>query len=130
MSSLGLKPQPDIAQACMRPCPPDALPYLGAIPGTTNATWPLATTAGASWAPVTGTGTIFTPTQKSFKCAHLLVSRQVRVELILDGRSKCGFKAFDPGRFSKRLERKRHGAVRRSMLLLANNGEDKELHRL
>jgi hypothetical protein len=29
-------------------------------------------------------------------------------ELILDGRSKCvDLKAFDPGRFSKRLERKK-----------------------
>ncbi|EKX33390.1 hypothetical protein GUITHDRAFT_158911 [Guillardia theta CCMP2712] len=82
MSSLGSK-KADIAQACMRPCPPDAKPYLGRIPGTQNAfiaaghnCW------GILWAPVTG----------------LAMS-----ELILDGKSKCvDLSPFNPGRFSKK----------------------------
>lgn len=72
----------DIQQACMRPCPPDAMPYMGAIPGTENAyiaaghnCW------GILWAPVTG---------------------MAMTELILDGKSKCvSLDAFNPGRFSK-----------------------------
>lgn len=72
----------DIQQACMRPCPPDALPYLGQIPGYDNAyiaaghnCW------GILWAPVTG------------MCMS---------ELIVDGVSKCvDISSFDPGRYSK-----------------------------
>ena len=60
---------------------PDAMPYLGHIPGMDNAyiaaghnCW------GILWAPVTG----------------LIMS-----ELILDGKSSCvDISAFDPGRFS------------------------------
>jgi len=90
MSSLGIKKnqQPDIAQACMRPCPPDAKPYLGAIPGTSNAYMAAGHNCwGILWAPVTG------------KCM---------TELILDGASKCvDLSAFDPARFTKEVSAKK-----------------------
>jgi len=83
----------DIAQACLRPCPPDALPMLGRMPKCSNAF--LATGHncwGILWAPVTG----------------LAIT-----ELILDGRSQCvDLKPFDPARFvakDKLVRRKRRG---------------------
>eukprot|EP00288_Rhodomonas_lens_P016443 CAMPEP_0177716566 /NCGR_PEP_ID=MMETSP0484_2-20121128/14575_1 /TAXON_ID=354590 /ORGANISM="Rhodomonas lens, Strain RHODO" /LENGTH=469 /DNA_ID=CAMNT_0019228599 /DNA_START=78 /DNA_END=1487 /DNA_ORIENTATION=+ len=80
LSSLGLA-APQTTQACLRPCPPDALPYLGAVPGTCNAyaaaghnCW------GILWAPVTG---------------------KAMAELILEGTSNCvDLAPFDPARFS------------------------------
>jgi glycine/D-amino acid oxidase-like deaminating enzyme len=36
MTSLGDSP-PDTVQACMRPCPPDSLPIMGAVEGITGA---------------------------------------------------------------------------------------------
>eukprot|EP00286_Rhodomonas_abbreviata_P019439 CAMPEP_0181299600 /NCGR_PEP_ID=MMETSP1101-20121128/6436_1 /TAXON_ID=46948 /ORGANISM="Rhodomonas abbreviata, Strain Caron Lab Isolate" /LENGTH=459 /DNA_ID=CAMNT_0023404767 /DNA_START=192 /DNA_END=1572 /DNA_ORIENTATION=+ len=83
----------DIAQACLRPCPPDALPLLGQMPRTNNAyiasghnCW------GILWAPVTG----------------MAIS-----ELILDGQAACvDLKPFDPSRFvakDKLVRRKRRG---------------------
>jgi hypothetical protein len=36
MTSLGDTP-PDTVQACMRPCPPDSLPIMGAVEGITGA---------------------------------------------------------------------------------------------
>ncbi|KAG5192809.1 FAD dependent oxidoreductase [Tribonema minus] len=54
MTSIGATP-PDVSQACMRPCPPDALPIMGAVPGVEGAyicaghnCW------GILWAPVSG----------------------------------------------------------------------------
>ena len=38
---------PDVVQACMRPCPPDALPYMAASAGLAMRTCRPATTAGA-----------------------------------------------------------------------------------
>lgn len=84
MASLGDR-EPDIAQACMRPCPPDAMPYMGRLPGTENAfiaaghnCW------GILWAPVTG----------------LAMS-----ELLVDGKSKSvDLSSFDPARFSQRAK--------------------------
>jgi len=75
--------EPAIAQACMRPCPPDAMPYMGRVPDLSNAyisaghnCW------GILWAPVSG---------KSMS------------ELILDGESKCvNLAPFNPARFAKR----------------------------
>jgi glycine/D-amino acid oxidase-like deaminating enzyme len=80
MASLASKGS-DIQQACMRPCPPDAMPYLGRIPGMTNAYMAAGHNCwGILWAPVTGLA---------------------MTELILDGRCKCvDLSAFDPGRFS------------------------------
>jgi len=80
--SLGGGP-PSVTQACMRPCPPDALPYMGRIPHLRNAyisaghnCW------GILWAPVSG---------------------KAMSELILDGEAKCvDLKAFNPARFAKK----------------------------
>eukprot|EP00802_Teleaulax_amphioxeia_P017324 Tamp_17476.p1 GENE.Tamp_17476~~Tamp_17476.p1 ORF type:complete len:432 (+),score=100.34 Tamp_17476:120-1298(+) len=89
MSSIGKKKDgPDVQQACMRPCPPDAMPYLGAIPGTTNAYMAAGHNCwGILWAPVTG---------------------KAISELILDGKSSCvDLSAFNPGRFSKQIKAKK-----------------------
>mmetsp|Transcript_50407 Transcript_50407/g.119893 ORF Transcript_50407/g.119893 Transcript_50407/m.119893 type:complete len:436 (-) Transcript_50407:50-1357(-) len=82
MASIGSKGS-DIQQACMRPCPPDALPYMGVIPGMTNAYMAAGHNCwGILWAPVTG---------------------KAMTELILDGKASCvDLSAFDPGRFTKR----------------------------
>lgn len=88
MSSLG-KAGPSVTQACMRPCPPDAMPMLGKLPNTSNAfvacghnCW------GITWAPVTG----------------LIMS-----ELMLDDDVRCvpSLAAFDPLRFNLGAKRKR-----------------------
>ncbi|KAL7579988.1 hypothetical protein ACA910_004979 [Epithemia clementina (nom. ined.)] len=83
------------SQACMRPCPPDAMPYMGAIPGYEGAyinaghnCW------GIAWAPACG----------------LAMS-----ELILEGESSTiDLSPFDPCRFTPSLKgsrgRKRRGA--------------------
>ncbi|CAJ1379488.1 unnamed protein product [Effrenium voratum] len=74
--------KPDVVQACMRPCPPDALPIMGKVPHVKNAyisaghnCW------GILWAPVSG---------------------KAMSELILDGAAKCvDLRHFRPGRFAK-----------------------------
>lgn len=79
MTSIGDAP-PSITQACMRPCTPDALPVMGAIPGVEGAyisaghnCW------GILWAPASG---------------------QAMSELILDGSSRSiDLNPFDPSRF-------------------------------
>jgi len=71
----------DRTQACMRPCPPDALPYMGGIPAYKNAfinaghnCW------GIAWAPACG---------------------KVMAELILEGKAKSvNLRPFDPARFT------------------------------
>ena len=71
---------PSTVQACMRPCPPDGLPYMGAVPGLKGAyisaghnCW------GILWAPVSG---------------------KAMSELLIDGSVSCvDLRAFDPGRF-------------------------------
>ena len=83
----------DRVQACMRPCPPDAMPYMGKIPGYGNAyinaghnCW------GIAWAPACG---------------------KAMSELILDGESSSiDLRPFDPTRFTTRVSgrgRKRRG---------------------
>uniref|UniRef100_A0A7S2RG03 FAD dependent oxidoreductase domain-containing protein n=1 Tax=Rhizochromulina marina TaxID=1034831 RepID=A0A7S2RG03_9STRA len=73
---------PAIAQACMRPCAPDALPLMGQVPETEN----MFVAAGHNcwgilWAPVTGL---------------------CMAELIADGAcSSVDLAPFHPGRFSK-----------------------------
>ncbi|CAN0133621.1 unnamed protein product, partial [Phaeothamnion confervicola] len=87
MSSLGAA-EPEVEQACMRPCPPDGLPIMGPVPGVTGAyiaaghnCW------GILWGPVTG----------------LAMS-----EVILDGEAKCvDLSAFRPSRFMTRAGRGR-----------------------
>ena len=82
MSSLYEKEgQLDRSQACMRPCPPDALPYMGQIPLYEGAyinaghnCW------GICWAPACG---------------------QVMAELILEGGAESiDLSPFDPARFA------------------------------
>ena len=84
----------DRSQACMRPCPPDALPYMGHIPNYTNAyinaghnCW------GIAWAPGAG---------------------RVMAELILDGKGQSiNIDPFNPGRFSPNVTKKRGGRGRK-----------------
>mmetsp|Transcript_20446 Transcript_20446/g.27750 ORF Transcript_20446/g.27750 Transcript_20446/m.27750 type:complete len:272 (-) Transcript_20446:158-973(-) len=71
---------PDITQACMRPCPPDAMPMMGKIPDIRGAFMSAGHNCwGILWAPVSG---------KSMS------------ELILQGRAECvNLAPFSPGRF-------------------------------
>jgi len=82
MSSLYSKiGELDRVQACMRPCPPDALPYMGRIPGFEGAfinaghnCW------GIAWAPACG---------------------KAMAELVLEGDcTSINLKPFDPARFT------------------------------
>lgn len=79
MSSLGNEP-PAVSQACMRPCPPDGLPIMGAVPGVKGAYLSAGHNCwGILWGPVTG----------------LLMS-----ELLVDGKaSTVDIEAFSPSRF-------------------------------
>jgi glycine/D-amino acid oxidase-like deaminating enzyme len=84
----------DRVQACMRPCPPDAMPYMGAIPDFNNAfinaghnCW------GIAWAPACG---------------------KAMSELILEGESsRVNIKPFDPARFTPKAKRGSRGRKRR-----------------
>jgi len=75
--------EPVLAQACMRPCAPDALPLLGRVPGTSNCI--LATGHncwGILWAPITG---------------------KIISELVADGTAAAAdISAFAPDRFMER----------------------------
>lgn len=70
----------------MRPCPPDALPYMGTIPGYNGAyinaghnCW------GIAWAPACG---------------------KAMAELVLDGECTClDLSPFDPARFTTSTKR-------------------------
>jgi glycine/D-amino acid oxidase-like deaminating enzyme len=83
----------DRAQACMRPCPPDALPYMGALPGYTGAyinaghnCW------GIAWAPACG---------------------QAMAELIVNGTSSSvDLRPFDPARFTPAAQKGSRGRKR------------------
>ena len=81
------------SQACMRPCPPDAMPYMGPVPGYAGAylnaghnCW------GIAWAPACG---------------------KAMAELIWNGSCQSiNLKPFDPARFTPKLKqrgRKRRG---------------------
>ena len=81
------------SQACMRPCPPDAMPYMGPVPGYTGAylnaghnCW------GIAWAPASG---------------------KAMAELVWEGScSSINLKPFDPARFTPKVAqrgRKRRG---------------------
>lgn len=80
-------------QACMRPCPPDALPYMGAVPEYDGAyinaghnCW------GIAWAPACG---------------------KAMSELVLDGRStSVNLGPFDPARFTTVARRGGRGRKR------------------
>jgi glycine/D-amino acid oxidase-like deaminating enzyme len=74
--------EPDTTQACMRPCPPDAMPLMGKIPHVKGAYMSAGHNCwGILWAPVSG----------------LAMS-----ELILDGAAGCvDLSAFRPGRFDR-----------------------------
>ena len=77
----------DRTQACMRPCPPDAMPYMGVIPSYSNAyinaghnCW------GIAWAPACG---------------------KAMAELVLDGEAtSVDLAPFDPARFTPGIGRR------------------------
>ena len=71
---------PDTTQACMRPCPPDALPLMGKVPTCRGAYMSAGHNCwGILWAPISG----------------LVMS-----ELILDGAAaSVDLSTFAPGRF-------------------------------
>ncbi|EEH51267.1 uncharacterized protein MICPUCDRAFT_54289 [Micromonas pusilla CCMP1545] len=72
---------PRKTQSCMRPCPPDALPILGAVPGVDGAYMACGHNCwGILWAPVTG---------------------RIVSELVVDGKSRTKIDAFSPGRFTR-----------------------------
>jgi glycine/D-amino acid oxidase-like deaminating enzyme len=83
----------DRAQACMRPCPPDAQPYMGSVPGFEGAyvnaghnCW------GIAWAPACG---------------------KAMAELVLDGEStSVDLRPFDPVRFTPVAKRGGRGRKR------------------
>ena len=81
---------PDVVQACMRPCPPDALPYMGRVRGFSNAYMSAGHNCwGILWAPVSG---------------------KAMSELILDGEAKCvDLKPFDPARFAPKMKKGTRG---------------------
>ena len=80
--------EPDAVQACMRPCPPDGLPYMGPIDDISGAyisaghnCW------GILWAPVSG---------------------KAMSELLIDGEASCvDLRPFSPSRFAPRRQGKR-----------------------
>jgi len=92
-NSYATKGELSKTQACMRPCPPDALPYMGRIPGWSGAyinaghnCW------GIAWAPACG---------------------RAMAELVLEGSSRVvDLGPFDPARFTD-LGRKRGGRGRK-----------------
>lgn len=95
MSSLYQKEgELDRVQACMRPCAPDALPYMGAIPGFEGAYCNCAHNCwGIAWAPACG----------------LAMS-----ELVLDGECKSiNLGPFDPTRFTPGIARGGRGRKQR-----------------
>ena len=91
-SKLGV--ELDRVQACMRPCPPDARPYMGKVPEFEGAyinaghnCW------GIAWAPACG---------------------KAIAELVLDGESKSvNLAPFDPARFTPDAKRGGRGRKRR-----------------
>ena len=84
------------AQACMRPCPPDAMPYMGAIPGYEGAY----INAGHNcW------GIAFAP-----GCGKAMS------ELILNGEStSVDLRPFDPARFTPAARRGSRGRKRQGV---------------
>mmetsp|Transcript_10805 Transcript_10805/g.30649 ORF Transcript_10805/g.30649 Transcript_10805/m.30649 type:complete len:457 (+) Transcript_10805:160-1530(+) len=79
LTSLGDR-DPDSVQACMRPCPPDALPIMGPAPGVQGAYFACGHNCwGILWGPITG----------------LAMS-----ELVVDGEATCvDLDEFSPSRF-------------------------------
>ncbi|GMH76207.1 hypothetical protein TrST_g9485 [Triparma strigata] len=80
---------PETTQACMRPCPPDALPIISTVPGYKNAfinaghnCW------GILWAPISG---------------------KILSEMVVKGRSSVNIEAFDVRRFGVREIGKKQG---------------------
>ena len=84
---------PDTVQACMRPCPPDAMPMMGKISNIVGAYMSAGHNCwGILWAPVSG---------KSMS------------ELVLDGEASCvDLAPFSPMRFLPKAERGGRGRKR------------------
>eukprot|EP00566_Odontella_aurita_P009949 CAMPEP_0113599280 /NCGR_PEP_ID=MMETSP0015_2-20120614/42054_1 /TAXON_ID=2838 /ORGANISM="Odontella" /LENGTH=424 /DNA_ID=CAMNT_0000507389 /DNA_START=183 /DNA_END=1457 /DNA_ORIENTATION=- /assembly_acc=CAM_ASM_000160 len=93
-STYSEKGELDKVQACMRPCPPDAMPYMGAVAGFEGAyinaghnCW------GIAWAPASG---------------------KAMSELVLEGEStSIDLRPFDPARFTPVNKRGGRGRKRR-----------------
>lgn len=77
----------DRTQACMRPCPPDALPYMGKVPGYEGAYMNAGHNCwGIAWAPACGVA---------------------MSELVLEGDCKSvNLKPFDPARFTPKVSKR------------------------
>lgn len=87
MSSLYRKEgELDRVQACMRPCPPDARPYMGVVPGFEGAYMNAGHNCwGIAWAPACG---------------------KAISELVMDGESESiDLRPFDPARFTPASQR-------------------------
>ena len=70
---------PNVQQACMRPCPPDALPIMGAVPGFGNAYMNCGHNCwGILWAPICG---------------------KTMAELIIQGGTQINISDFNVARF-------------------------------
>ena len=78
---MSLAGVPDVSQACMRPCAPDAMPLLGPVPFVAGAFLACGHNCwGILWAPVTG---------------------KAMAELLVDGRAACvDLGPFSPQRFA------------------------------
>jgi glycine/D-amino acid oxidase-like deaminating enzyme len=110
-----------VTQACMRPCPPDALPYMGRIPGHVGAyinaghnCWCVAKKSSVycipkSVFPARVILTLLCPSCRfSFALLHTTrgiawapAAGKAMAELILEGRATClDLSPFDPGRYT------------------------------
>lgn len=95
MSSLYQKVgELDRVQACMRPCAPDAMPYMGEVPGYEGAFCNCAHNCwGIAWAPACG---------------------KAIAELVFEGECKSiNLAPFDPARFTPDAKRGGRGRKRR-----------------
>ena len=86
----------DRIQACMRPCPPDAMPYMGRVPGFEGAYCNFGHNCwGIAWSPACG---------------------KVMAELVLNGETKSvNLSPFDPARFTPEAKRGGRGRKRRGV---------------
>jgi len=89
LTSAGAGKQPEVTQACMRPCPPDGLPMIGKVPQVRNLYMAAGHNCwGILWSAVTG----------------LLIS-----ELILGEKPSINLSSFSPARFTpNKMNRGRH----------------------
>ena len=101
--------EPATVQACMRPCPPDALPYMGKVPTLRGAymsaghnCW--GSSAAATRTPAAPPACDLTRARAPFATVLWApVSGKAMAELLVDGKASCvDLSPFDPGRFAPR----------------------------